>query len=165
MKIKIIFIALTGLLLAGCPYENHIDDNYYSAYKPEVMKRSDFEQSIEVIAPSPLSMKKAGKIYLKDQWLLLGDTNLGFHIYDNSNPESPTYKAFLKIPGATDLAIRDNIFYVNQAVDLVAFSYDFATQNVTVLKRIPQAFPKKISPDGYSLSIGNDEVVVNWIQK
>ena len=94
--------------------------------------------------------------------MLLGDIHLGFHIYDNSNPESPTEIKFLSIPGATDLAVRENVIYVNQATDLVAFNFQPDSDQITLYKRIKNIFPPLLSPDGYSYYPSENEVVVGW---
>ncbi|WGU68891.1 hypothetical protein QIU19_02915 [Capnocytophaga canimorsus] len=53
---------------------------------------------------------------------------------------------FLSIPGATDLAIRDEVMYVNQATDLVAFSYDVNSGTITLHKRIKKGFSSDALP-------------------
>jgi len=64
--------------------------------------------------------------------MFLGEENQGFHIYDNSSPTLPKKIGFLRIPGATDLAIKPNseVIYVNQAVDLVAFTIEKNTMKI-----------------------------------
>lgn len=166
MSLKIFLTtALISFTMMYCPSkeETRFSRGYSGKYEPKIMLREDFEKSIEVLSPS--KMENAGKIYLKDNLLFLGDTNKGFHIYDNSDPKNPVAVAFLSIPGATDLAIRDNIVYVNQAVDLVALSYDAATKKVTIHKRIRNTFPEMISPDGYYFYPKENEVIIDWTLK
>lgn len=158
---KILLVSLLCFSAISCVRETDDDySNYGSAFKAQTMKRADFENSIKL--SSPKEMKKAGKIYLKDNFMFIGDTNRGFHIYDNTDPNNPTLVNFLEIPGVTDIAIRNNVFYANQAVDLVAFKLDLQTKQLQVLKRVPKTFPEKVSPDGYIQNVGSDEVVVDW---
>ncbi len=161
MKVYLLFF-LTSFALFSCPYER--DYNYhYSDYEPEIMERSAFENSIAIVnASGTPSVKKAGKIYLKDNYMFIGDTHKGFYVYDNTDPTTPVLKAFLKIPGATDLAIRGEVVYVNQAVDLVAFTYDFTLQKITIHDRIRNTFPIMRSPDGYYPDYSENQVVVDW---
>lgn len=162
MNFKPLLYLFTSFMIVSCIFNDDDDTTPIpSAYKAVVMSRTDFENSIKILPATP--MKNAGKIYLKDNWMLLGDTHLGFHIYDNSNSESPVEIGFLKIPGATDLAIRNNVIYVNQAVDLVAFSFDPQSGNVTVFKRIKNTFPPIASPEGQIQEVADNEVVVGWI--
>ncbi|GET45474.1 hypothetical protein [Capnocytophaga felis] len=160
MKVYLLF-ALTSLILYSCPHNR--DDIYYSDYEPENMERSAFENSITLSKTSGnANVKNAGKIYLKDNYMFIGDTNKGFYIYNNNTPEKPTLIAFLKIPGATDLAIRGDIMYVNQAVDLVAFSFDLSQNKITIHDRIRNTFPVLRSPDGYYPISSEGKVVVDW---
>jgi len=162
-KIAICFLLLISVLfsLNSCIYN---DDNghyqYGSAYNPVYMKRSDFENSVKVTAPK--QMVKPGKIYVKDHYLFIGDTNKGFHVYNNQDPTNPILISFIEIPGVTDIAIRNDVFYANQAVDLIAFKLDITNQKINVVKRIPNTFPDLVSPDGFIQNVGNENVVVDW---
>ncbi|ATA68330.1 hypothetical protein CGC48_06620 [Capnocytophaga cynodegmi] len=163
MKIYL-FFTLMSFALFSCPHSR--DDIYYSAYEPEIMERSAFENSITLVKTSGnANVKNAGKIYLKDSYMFIGDTNKGFYVYDNSNPEKPELKVFLKIPGATDLAIRGDVMYVNQVVDLVAFSFDISQNKITIHDRIRNTFPALRSPDGYYPVSSEGKVVVDWHKK
>jgi len=161
LKRSLYFIPLTvTLMLQSCFYT--IDDNsprYYASYEPVYMSRQQLENSIKM--SEPRSMTKAGKIYVKDQYIFITDENKGFHIYDNSNPNAPQLKGFLEVPGATDMAIKNNTIYINQAVDLVAVTVNNTTVNVH--KRIPNTFPQKLSPDGSGYyNSGENEIIVDW---
>lgn len=152
--------AIATFSLQSCFYHVH-DDNVpepYYLYEPVYMSRQQLENSIKISASR--SMQKAGKIYVKDNYIFITDENKGFHIYDNTNPNAPTLVSFLEVPGATDMAIKNNTIYINQAVDLVSVSIQ--NNQVTVHKRIPNTFPPKISPDGWSHSSGENEIIVDW---
>ena len=124
------------------------------------MKRSDFENSIKFEAPK--SILKSGKIYIKDEIMYLNDVNKGFQIYNYSNPNNPVKIGYINIPGATDVAIRNNILYVNQATDLVTLNYNTSANSVTVTNRIKNAFPPKVSPDGFMAKEKQNQVVIDW---
>lgn len=171
MKTTKLLVSLVAIVLSfqGCcllvPCDT--DDDFvsvnpsFSSYEPVLMKRSDLENSIAL--KDPISITKSGKIYVKDKLLLINEVRKGFHIYDNSNPENPTPIKFLEIPGSTDLAIRDNMLYINQATDLVALDYDAESQNVSITKRIINTFPELISPEGViAYDIMEDDIVIDW---
>lgn len=165
MKLKTLLVFSSCLFFMGCIW--HGDDegggvtpDFSSFYEPIIMNRADFENSLAI--QNSTTMQNAGKIYLKDQWIILGDHHLGFHIYNNSNPENPVNFKFLKIPGATDLAVKENVIYVNQATDLVAFQFNPQSNTITVFKRIKNAFPPIPSPDGFYGEVNENEVVVGW---
>lgn len=164
LKLLFFTVTLAGTLsLQSCFYNYHDDDDFpstpqYSQYTPVIMSREQMVNSIKMSEPK--SMKKAGKIYVKDSYIFITDENKGFHIYDNSNPNAPQLIGFLEVPGATDMAIKNNTIYINQAVDLVAVSLN--NNQVTVQKRIANTFPQKISPDGFNHYAGENEIIVDW---
>ena len=153
---------VTTFSLQSCFYNYHDDDNFpppqYSQYEPVILSREQLQSSIKMTAPK--SMIKAGKIYVKDNFIFITDENKGFHIYNNSNPNAPQLTGFLEVPGATDMAIKNNTIYINQAVDLVAVS--ISNNSVTIHKRIQNTFPQKISPDGWQHYAGENEIIVDW---
>ncbi|UUV21066.1 hypothetical protein [Paenimyroides aestuarii] len=160
-KYRFIFSFLAMLLLQSCWYTSGVDDfpePRYSQYTPITLSRAQLEGSIGM--SEPRAMIKAGKIYVKDSFIFITDENKGFHIYDNSNPNAPQLTGFLYAPGATDMAIKNNTIYINQAVDLVAISFN--NNEVTVHKRIQNAFPQKLSPDGWQHQVGENEIIVDW---
>jgi len=164
LKLLLFTVTLAGTLsLQSCFYNYHDDDDFpstpqYSQYTPVIMSREQMVNSIKMSEPK--SMTKAGKIYVKDSYIFITDENKGFHIYDNSNPNAPQLTGFLEVPGATDMAIKNNTIYINQAVDLVAVSLNI--NQVTVQKRIANTFPQKISPDGFNHYAGENEIIVDW---
>lgn len=133
-----------------------------SEYQAITLQREVFESTVQLLEPKTL-IENAGKIYIKDNLLFINDKYKGFHVYDNTNPETPKKINFINIPGATDMAIRNNIIFVNQATDLISLEYLFSEQSMTVAKRIKNVFPELYSPDGYhEYGINDDEIVVDW---
>ncbi len=140
--------------------ENSDDDPVFSRYEPVLLDRTDFENSVSL--KNPISISTSGKIYIKDNLLFINEVHKGFHIYDNSDPTLPTPIKFLEAPGSTDLAIRDNIIYINQATDLISVEYD-TNNGITLTKRVINVFPELRSPDGFlPYSIPENNVVIGW---
>lgn len=136
-------------------------DPVFSRYKPIVLSFTEFENSIEI--QDKKEVIEASKIYIIDDFIFINDKRTGFHIFDNSDASNPVKKKFLKAPGATDIAIRNNVLYINQATDLVVLTFDFSTLTTVVSKRVRNVFPELRSPDG-ELFYEEGKVVVNWIQ-
>jgi hypothetical protein len=143
----------------GCPDDTFIEVS--SEYDPVFLKRTDFDNSVNL--KNALSIGTTGKIYVKDDLLFINELNKGFHVYDNSDPSSPKAIKFLEAPGSTDMAIRDNMIYINQATDLIAVEYNATTNTASLAKRIPKTFPELRSPDGFdAYDIPENSVVVDW---
>ncbi|WP_108803684.1 hypothetical protein [Aquimarina sp. Aq107] len=166
---KLIIVGLLFICLQSCcPFlvdcENNDDDfpiePTFSQYEPILLDRNDFENSVSL--KDPISINTSGKIYSKDNLLFINEVHKGFHIYDNTDPTSPTPLKFLEAPGSTDLAIRDNMIYINQATDLIAVEYNNA-DGITLTKRVINVFPEMRSPDGFlPFDIPENNVVIGW---
>ncbi len=154
------------LSIQSCWWGGNDDDDFtpqqsLSAYTPIVVKRDVLEASTVFEASRPIV--NSGKIYLKGTFLFVNERNEGFHVFNNANPENPINIGFLKIAGSSDLAIKDDIIYANNAVDLIAIEPDFSTSSISITKRIPNTFPQMISPDGFNYyNIPDDEIIINW---
>ncbi len=163
---KKIVIVVFCLSLTSCITDNwgrsRSVDPVWSRFDPVTMSRTEFENSIEIQDKIPVT--ESSKIYIIGDYIFVNDKRTGFHIFDNTDQTNPIKKKFLKIPGATDIAIRNNTLYINQATDLVVLNLDYTTFNVEVKKRLKNVFPELLSPDGESF-YENDKVVVNWVQK
>lgn len=161
------FLAL-AIILQGCwPINDGEDDVIIepfpeSFYTPVTMPREAFEASTTFEAPK--SIINSGKIYVKDNFLFINEKNEGFHVFNNSNPENPINIGFIKVLGSSDLAVKGDILYVNNATDLVAIQPNFETQTVSITKRITNTFPQLFSPDGFQYyNLGEDEIIINWV--
>ena len=163
--VKSTLILLSCVTLSSCWPWNGGDDPPFepqTAYQPVIVTRSELNNiSLQV----PKTTVKNEKIYVKDQFIFVNDRRDGFHIINNSDPSNPQKVKYLKALGSSDVAIRNDIFYINQARDLVALKINTATNEVQVLKRIENVFPAMKSPDGFEAPAENDKIVIDWKQK
>lgn len=164
-KHKLLLSLLVLTMLQSCWLRNEPDDVFIEqpmAYSPVIMQRAEFEASTGF--ESPRTIVNSGKIYVKGQFLFVNEENEGFHVFNNSNPENPVNIGFLKALGSSDLAVKDDVIYINNAVDLIAVQPDFEASTIAVTKRIPNTFPQMFSPDGFQYyNVQEDEIIVNWI--
>jgi hypothetical protein len=161
MKIKLLS-ALLCLSLVSCIFGD--DDNVIPAftnYEAVILSRTELESSIELQAARPIL--ETGKIYVISGYLFVNEPNVGFHIINNQDPSNPIVERFLTTPGVTDIIFKDESFYINQAVDLVALKFNESLTSITETKRVRNVFPVLHSPDFFHPELGADEIVVNWI--
>jgi len=142
--------------------------NLQEEYYPMLMTRAELEASVQ-LTHAAMPLTSPGKICLYQNWIFLVEKYKGIHLIDNSNPTNPVRKDFLKVPGCVDVAVRNNILYVDNAVDLVAVRLDPEKLTATVVSRRAYALPEIQSPDGYipneysrSRRPANTEIV-GWI--
>lgn len=164
--IKILLFTFLLVIFQSCIWNNEPDDMptepaFQSNYTAVTIQRAELESSTAF--ESPRSIINSGKIYVKGSYLFINEKNEGFHVFDNSNPENPLNIGFLKVLGSSDLAVKDDIIYVNNAVDLIAIQADYTTSSIEITKRIPNTFPQMISPDGFQFyNSQQDDIVIAW---
>lgn len=131
----------TGILLSSS------DTIVYGEYTPVYMDRSEMENAVKIEAAQPLH--STGKIYLYGQYILVNEKYKGIHVIYNSNPAAPQNVAFLHIDGCIDMAMKNNVLYADNAIDLIALKTTDNFASVQVTQRIKGIFPETESPDGY----------------
>lgn len=132
-------------------------------YEPVIMNRTDFEASTAYESTSR-TIENSGKIYVKGNYIFINEVNKGFHIINNANPSNPNNIGFIKILGSSDLSIKSDVFYVNNATDLVAFTIDENSQTLTISKRLENVFPQLWSPEGFTYyGLQDNEIIVDWV--
>lgn len=158
-------ILLLLLILTGF----QSDAVFNSTYKPIFMLRSEMESNVKLKGPE--SIVDAGKIYLMDNLIFINEKYRGIHVIDNSNPEDPTNIAFINIDGCIDMAMKDNILYADNAVDLIAVRFDPELKNIEVTERVKDVFPELISPSGRGLYWQEEQakpdgaILVKWLKR
>jgi hypothetical protein len=116
------------------------------------------ELRTQVKTESPRAMLMPGKMYVKDNYLFVNEVKEGIHIIDNSNPASPKFVAFIKIPGNGDIAVRNNILYADSFSDLVALDISNPAKAVEV-ERVKNVFKNGLFDGGaWSLNEANGAI-------
>lgn len=134
-------------LLAGCyvdpPYAPEFPAGNVQGYQPVYIS---FENSA-ISFQEPRALKNPGKIYIVGRYLLINEKAAGIHVFDNSDAEHPNALGFLYVPGNTDMAVTNNVLYVNHLSDLVALNIS-DWQDIREISRIPQPHWAPIVPPG-----------------
>ncbi|WP_121907122.1 LVIVD repeat-containing protein [Ulvibacter antarcticus] len=167
-KLKLLLLTAVVISLQSCCYyggcnDDDIGDPFFNEtdYTAIVMDRASFETSVELL--SPRAIINSGKIYVIADLLIINEVNEGFHIFLNSDPTNPSPLNFITAPGSSDVSVKNDVLYINHAVDLIAVSYNASLAQLSVTKRIRNIFPSLLSPDGFYHFGGEDQIVVNWI--
>lgn len=161
--IRIVLSLLCSLFLVSCWWTGPNEPDYepYQGYQAIVLDRLEFENAVQIMPPQ--DVVNAGKIYIKEEFLFVNEVNKGFHVFEYSNPQTPVPVAFIAAPGATDLALRADVLYMNQAVDLVAIRYNPNSNTISITKRNRNVFPQKTAPDFSYANITENQIIVDWI--
>ncbi len=140
MKTKLIFLGT--LFLCFFSMQSCLKDECKREYT--YLKYTDIYKTSEEIR-IPVSMerervlKNPGKIYYYNELIFINEKNEGIHVFDNTNPSAPSNLGFMPIPGNVDIAIRDNILFADNYMDLLAINISNILSPV-MEKRIVETF-------------------------
>ncbi|MDR2129810.1 MAG: hypothetical protein LBP56_01350 [Odoribacteraceae bacterium] len=156
MKKRVLLLVVPCVLLAALT-------GFYlyptSTYTPVFMERAELEKSVFYQAGAR-DLVNPGKLYYKSPYIYVNEKYKGVHVINNTTPTAPVSEGFIVAPGCIDMAIKGDILYLDNAVDLVAFN--LSTKQVT--ERVKAIFPEPLSPDGYACYTKRPEnfVLVGW---
>lgn len=88
-----------------------------TANVPIYLSYDELRTAVEI--EDPVEILKPGKIYFKDDYIFINEFMEGVHVVDISDPSSPEQKGYIPVPGNIDMAIKDNILYLDSYTDLV----------------------------------------------
>ncbi|TCV15128.1 hypothetical protein EDC17_101524 [Sphingobacterium alimentarium] len=131
-----LFLGVVISCLFGC---DKVDNTSYYKYKlPILEKMANIRlQAVTPIAPQPVNA--TGKIYIYKDYLFINEPTKGVHIFNNANPSNPIPISFLPISGNVDMAVKDNVLYADNHVDLLV--YDLTNPaSPSFLKRVEDVF-------------------------
>ena len=141
-------VAVSGLLAAGSYSTGYYEEcaqydggncvEYKRPAVPIYMSYQRLRESVQVEAAR--APDRLGRVYLYQNYVLLNEKNEGIHIIDNSDPTSPVNLGFIRIPGNTDMAMRDNYLFADSYVDLITLDMNDAA-NIQVVNRQGNLFP------------------------
>jgi hypothetical protein len=114
------------------------DENFRTvAYVPVY---ATVQASKDINSESARATVHPGKIYAYGNYLFQVEQNEGIHVIDNSNVQQAHKIAFIKVPGASELAIKSNYLYTNNMNDLVVLDLS-SIQSPKLTNRVANAFP------------------------
>ncbi|MCF8217739.1 MAG: hypothetical protein K9I29_07760 [Bacteroidales bacterium] len=167
MKHISLFIILFAVLLSSCNKREVESDNpgeKVEGFRPVYMD-PDEAKDLSVKGAQPL--EDPGKIYWYYNYVFLTDKGKGVHVIDIADPSNPQKKAFIKIPGVNDVAVKSNFLYADNVSDLVIFNIN-NMDAITFTDRIEDVYPvdQQMYPSGvtgYFECVDTTKgVVVDW---
>lgn len=113
---------------------------------------------IEAIRATPLSgtvrpIEKAGKIFIDNNVLLIGEKSKGIHVFDNTNAFSPVNVGFINLPYTEEFYVVNNMIYAVSHYDLVKIDIS-SLSTPTLVDRVEFAFAQPIRNDKNETLLG-----------
>jgi hypothetical protein len=131
----------------------------YKLYAPVYTKLTELRAAVQ--NKTAITISNPGKLFIKDNWIFLGEQNKGIHVIDNSNPAHPVKTAFINIPGNADMAIKGDILYADLYSDLAAINIA-DPKHIMVAKYLTNTFPER-SSNPASNNPDSINVITGWV--
>jgi len=159
-------VSLVFIGALSCDKNDDADYEFVQVATPQLMSKTAFRSSVEVIAPK--TIEEPGKIYVYQDYIFVSDVHSGIHIIDNSDPKSPKAIKFIQIPGNEDISVKDNFLYADSATDLVVFDIS-DINNVSIIEQLEDVFnvynydiPVEAEAVDYGKFDFDDDIIVGW---
>ncbi len=154
LNLQSIACAVLALLLftTSCTKDKCETTRTYVRYNPVIKNLTEIRQ-FQVLPAQ--QMQAYGKIWLYGKYLLVNEPKKGIHIFDNSNPSSPQALSFISIPGNVDMAVRDNMLYADNYMDMLVIDMH-NPQTPALHKRMENTFTF------YQNADNNNSLVVDY---
>ena len=68
---------------------------------------------------TPRQIENPGKIYIGEDFVLIGEEEKGIHVINNSNRENPVTDAFIRIPGNKEFYVSGQYIYAESYYDML----------------------------------------------
>lgn len=137
LKILTVFLAFSSILLFNsCAYDKCSETVKYQVYNPVYLTKAQL-RNVEILESEKL--KNPGKIYVYGKYLFINELYEGVHVFDNSNPSNPVNLSFISIPGNVDIAVKANVLYADNFIDLLGFDIS-DPENPKLIKKIENIF-------------------------
>lgn len=121
MKLTLLLSTLSLLLLTSCLEDECRESITYYVYETVTISEADWRgETFTYEAPREEMCDPSG-FYVYGDYLFVIDRNEGLHILDNRNNDDPRAIGFVGIPGGQGIAVRNNVLYISQYLDLVTF--------------------------------------------
>lgn len=105
------------MILSSCVKDGGTADVTYSK---ATAVYGDLEDSRNTALNAPASeIVNPGKIYIGEDFILIGEEGKGVHVIDNSNSSSPVITNFINIPGNKEFYVEGNTLYAESIYDFM----------------------------------------------
>ena len=151
-------LLLFTLLCTSCIEEQCEQTVIVQGFDPQIVNPTDWRSTTIWECFGPIDICETTSFYVYQQYLFMVEDGEGLHILDNSDPRNPLPVTWMPVEGGQGLAVRNDILYINQYTDLLAF--DLADPKIpTFISRTENVFePGSV----FATVLGDGSFVANW---
>ncbi len=157
MKSNFLFVIGLALIFSACTKnKGEVSMTYNKA--TAVYGDIDAVRATALTAP-PKSIDDPGKIFIGDDFILIGEENEGIHVYDNNDPSNPVSVGFIQLPFTKEFYVDKNYVYAESQYDFLKIDISDLSAP-TLVDRVEYAFGDPIMDQDGNMLLGFDFDVV-----
>ncbi|MFZ1705757.1 MAG: hypothetical protein WAT79_15525 [Saprospiraceae bacterium] len=153
-SLHFLFVLLLPMTFISCLKDKCTEHRTYTYFKPVYVTPAEYQIPVKMSASTDL--KNPGKIYFYQNYIFINELRKGLHIINNEDPRNPINEGFIEIPGNVDIAIRNNILYVDGYTDLLAINIS-NIKNPTLVERKQGVFNDHYFAQGTNIYLSHYE--------
>ncbi|MCB0632289.1 MAG: hypothetical protein R2824_18290 [Saprospiraceae bacterium] len=137
--LPLVFVIAGCFFFSGCLEDECLATRRYTIYTPVYAKMEE-SRSVVIQAESPRELRNPGSVFAHGDYLFISERHEGIHIVNNVDPANPVPVAFIPVPGSTNFAVRNNLLYTDDYIDLVAIDIT-RPESAHLVSRTENVFP------------------------
>ncbi len=100
---------------------------------------------------APRAVENPGKVYVGNDFILLGEEEKGVHVINNSDIADPQFIGFINIPGNREFFVKDNFLFAETNYDVIKVDVS-DLNNIQLVDRAKNIFVETLTnPEGEDL--------------
>lgn len=131
-------VLVLSFSLSSCLKDQCEREATYIASVPVYLTKDEIRVG-SLTSESPKNLKDPSQFYYYQNHIFIIERGEGIHVINNEDPEAPNPVAFLNIPGAEQMAIKNALLYVNNYIDLLTIDIT-DINNAKMIKRTEDVF-------------------------
>lgn len=147
-------LLLSVLITAVCFLQSCLKDECTGTQffvKQEAVWFAETDIRVDMKVEDARALKNPGKIYAYGDYIFINERYEGIHIIDNRNNNNPQKISFIPINGNVDIAVKNNILYADNIIDLLAIDISNPV-SPTLVNRTENIFDKTQDGNGNYLA-------------
>ena len=113
----LLFIVTVSILCFSCAKDT---GNVTVTYQEATAIYGDLEAVRQLpLMEQSRDINNPGKIYIGQEFILIGEEGEGIHVIDNTNRTSPTSNSFIRVPGNREFIVIGDFLYAESYYDVV----------------------------------------------
>jgi len=151
MKKILIILACLPIVFASCTKDNA---TISMTFKKGTALYADLDEVRSIqLNSTPRAIENAGKLFIGENYILIGENGKGIHVLDNTNPSNPVNIGFIQLPFTKEFYVDNDKIYAESQYDFIKIDLSDMYSPV-LIDRVEFAFAEAIENESGLALVG-----------